>query len=181
MTAPVSPISVPAALDEPDKADDPQPELSILIGSIPPPTLDPSETVQVKQRSKLGSTAVDEAKRVAIEEMNRKGAMRSAPSGQGYYECFDPDQCAAKCCIRKNTAGTLPSGRKTTRKGVIRLENSPLECSTQLARWCWSMQCQRRARTSKAKIAPKRCREEPLERTGWRRRSRELAQGCRRI
>ena len=72
--------------------------------------------MQVKQRSKLGSTAVDEAKRVAIEEMNRKGAMRSAPSGQGYYECFDPDQCAAKCCIRKNTAGTYVTKWKEDHK-----------------------------------------------------------------
>ena len=52
------------------------------------------------RRATVGSTAVDEAKRVAIEVMNRVGAMKSTSSGQGYYECVSP-QCPAKCRNKK--------------------------------------------------------------------------------
>ena len=56
------------------------------------------------RRATVGSTAVDEAKRVAIEAMNRVGAMQSTSSGHGYYECVSP-QCPAKCRIKKEQNG----------------------------------------------------------------------------
>ena len=54
----------------------------------------------MKRRGTAGSTAVDEAKRVATEAMNRVGAMRGMPIRNGYYMCVSP-QCPARCRIKK--------------------------------------------------------------------------------
>ena len=65
----------------------------------------PAIALPVKRKGTAGSTAVDEAKRVATEAMNRVGAMRSMPCGNGYYMCVS-DQCPAKSRLKKERDGT---------------------------------------------------------------------------
>ena len=60
----------------------------------------------VNRRATVGSTSVNEAKRVAVEAMNRVGAMRSTENGNGYYACVSP-QCPAKCRVKKESDGTF--------------------------------------------------------------------------
>ena len=71
-----------------------------------------------------GSRPVDEAKRVAIESMNRKGAMRSKACGHGYYVCAS-DNCSAECSIRNGTGEYVTTWKTEHRQGCTSVGKQP--------------------------------------------------------
>ena len=75
-----------------------------------------------------GSRPVDEAKRVAIESMNRKGAMRSKACGHGYYVCAS-DNCSAECSIRNGTGEYVTTWKTEHRQDAPPLASSPHTCN----------------------------------------------------